>query len=782
MTEGKSAKQGWIGLVFLTIAFSVVSYFGWQRFQGNRTTTPPDAWPRISAYELEVDLTEPARFRGSARVQFEDVPEGPLHFLFNRSLTIDRAEVEGRPVEVTHLHRLPARFHGEARLIRVAMDSPANGAVQLDFQFQGDAELGTEGSDWRGILYVGETEARMSEQTVFYPQIPVDLEGPAVQLAPFQLTVEAPLDWEVFAPLGQVAVESGSKGKRWRFAGDRPQELSIVAGVRQRSSTRVGGTEVVTLLRDEHADLADSFVEEAAAAMEQYSARFGAIDTGSLGIFEMSCRSASSYNWMSHGVMAIDRQALGREVPIKTLAHEVAHLWWGGACPATGAGERFLTEGMAEFSAWSYLEDLGRIELVQGAISNTQRRVAQLVESGDSAALASVGFGHEHYTDLAYGKGALVLRTLRGQLLPGVLDRALAQLITGSKGQPITLEDFQQAVRASSGLDALQVPWLHGAGDLDLELTQLEIDEDAGTAQLSIRATPATSHCTLDPRGTPVGVQLGGAGWSKRHTVVLTGEVTQARFQAESTVTYARLDPDSVWSRPPRIATVVIDGAELENSDPPAGGQVPFGGQSIRLTFDRALAPVELESLRAAQLSASSAEIHALAIWEVKFTDEGRTLELGTEPWVPERRYRVLLTPLADVGGTPLAQSSFEFETLKSDDRTAPRIIATEPPSGSTVGPGEIEVSVTFDETMHRGQGFPSRVVRANRGRDLEFPDFADFGTWDQGFRTITWTIPDPEPGKTYCMPFVGGTFRDLSGNGAADFELTFQMAEDLQQ
>lgn len=78
---------------------------------------------------------------------------------------------------------------------------------------------------------------------------------------------------------------------------------------------------------------------------------------------------------------------------------------------------------------------------------------------------------------------------------------------------------------------------------------------------------------------------------------------------------------------------------------------------------------------------------------------------------------------------------------------------------------------------MHRGQGFSRSVTRANRKRGVEFPDFADYGTWDETFRTITWDIPEPLPGVTYCMPFVSGTFRDLSGNGNADFEFTFTVA-----
>jgi len=85
---------------------------------------------------------------------------------------------------------------------------------------------------------------------------------------------------------------------------------------------------------------------------------------------------------------------------------------------------------------------------------------------------------------------------------------------------------------------------------------------------------------------------------------------------------------------------------------------------------------------------------------------------------------------------------------------------------------------VAVVETVPRGQGFSRSARRANHKRGMEFPDFADFGTWDESFRTITWVIPEPAPGVTYCMPFMSGTFRDISGNGNADFELIFTVAK----
>ena len=63
----------------------------------------------------------------------------------------------------------------------------------------------------------------------------------------------------------------------------------------------MNGSQIVTLLRSEHAQLASGFVLEASQAIENYSQRFGPIETGVIGIVEIQCRD-SSYNWASEGI------------------------------------------------------------------------------------------------------------------------------------------------------------------------------------------------------------------------------------------------------------------------------------------------------------------------------------------------------------------------------------------------------------------------------------------------------------------------------------------------
>jgi hypothetical protein len=289
---------------------------------------PKLEWPTVEAYEFHFDLHQAGRFEGRVRVDLSQVDGQRLTLLLNRNLRVPEATVEGTAVSFSHYWRLPTRYHSEGRVVQFVLPrAPADGQVTLSLTYSGTAEQGREGPDWRGILFVDKDEARMCEQTIFYPQVPLSMEGTAKAKAPYRMTVVTPAEWELFVPApGSVREEDGST-RIWSFRTKQARHPSLLGGLRERTDTIVNGSQIVTLLRSEHAQLASGFVLEASQAIENYSQRFGPIETGVIGIVEIQCRD-SSYNWAGEGIMAFDRGALSGSVPVAKVAHEVAHLWW----------------------------------------------------------------------------------------------------------------------------------------------------------------------------------------------------------------------------------------------------------------------------------------------------------------------------------------------------------------------------------------------------------------------------------------------------------------------
>ncbi|MHC5212840.1 MAG: M1 family aminopeptidase, partial [Planctomycetota bacterium] len=597
------------------------------------------------------------------------------------------------------------------------------------------------------------------------------------------MTVDAPRAWELYVPAqGGVREEDGST-RTWVFRTERARHPSLVGGLRERTDTVVDGSRIVTLLRAEHAELASGFVREATGAIENFSRRFGPIETGPIetgviGIVEIQCRD-SSYNWAGDGIMAFDRGALTGAVPVAKVAHEVAHLWWGQRSDATGPGERFLTEGLAEYSSWTHLLDSGHLEDLQRRIRSARSDVAELTGRGKSLALVDVVFGVPAYDTLAYGKGALVLRNLGAQLPEGQLDAALARLIEIGAERQIDLDDFRSAVRGASGREDLRIPWLDAPGDIALRLEDVRVEGPELTAAIVAQAVPADSDIVI--AGTPIAVQFGGRSggqvWTERSSLTLTGERTPVRLDlGERALAYVRLDPDDGWTARIENGFEVLDGARLVGAEPPLGAAVEFGGTRLLLEFDRPLGAVTLEALREAQLAMPPEGVSRFRLRSASLSEDGRQLEVETDPWLPDRRYQLALGSLLDPDGLPIVPTPYDLEILPSTDEQPARIVSTIPEVGARVVAegGRLALTLTFDEFMQPGRAITGAGVRDVERRGYRCPDLDGFGEWDASGRTLTWPCQGLEIGETYALPIREGSFHDLSGNGCEELDLVF--------
>ncbi|MHC5212112.1 MAG: hypothetical protein ACYTG2_15445, partial [Planctomycetota bacterium] len=178
---------GMAGLAFVLARTAVRSWpaLRWQLFG------PALEWPAVEAYEFHFDLRQAGRFEGRVHVDLSRVGGRRFTLLLNENLEVSEATVDGTAVPFSHHVRLPTRYHSEGRVVQFELpEVPADGRVALELVYAGEAERGREGPDWRGILFVDTDEARMCEQTIFYPQVPLSMEGTAKAKAPFGMTVD----------------------------------------------------------------------------------------------------------------------------------------------------------------------------------------------------------------------------------------------------------------------------------------------------------------------------------------------------------------------------------------------------------------------------------------------------------------------------------------------------------------------------------------------------------------------------------------------------------------
>ena len=130
------------------------------------------------------------------------------------------------------------------------------------------------------------------------------------------------------------------------------------------------------------------------------------------------------------GVLAISDKIINSRDPVSgstsnllafVLAHEIAHQWWGyRVVPSRLPGRMFLTESIAQFAAYKFL-DAGGILTEQNAIQNESRRyhtARARLGSGD-VPLAQSQTGDE----VAYNKGSAALLSLDTSSAGSLMER-----------------------------------------------------------------------------------------------------------------------------------------------------------------------------------------------------------------------------------------------------------------------------------------------------------------------------------------------------------------------
>ena len=491
---------------------------------------------------LEVDPVGGA-ILGVAELELQ-AREGELEELvvaLNRGLTLDSVTVgkrAGKPLKGSRV------AEGQAWTIPLVPPLAKGKARTLRFVYHGDGvDPGPKEPDWMGVLLVREDEIRMSHQSQWYPIVPTDDAARTKLSAPTTLDLVLPMGFASLGPgeLVEVVEEEGREVHRWRSRD--PVLPSILAGDYIVQEVIAGAQTIRALSFPGHEDGARRFAQEAAQAVRTLERFYGDLGGRSYGLAEMRVRNRKrSYNYEADGFSVYDSVLFdGRDPDPKTIAHEVAHLWFGGQLDPSGEGERFLVESMAEAAALRYVQE----EYGDAAEISAAERVAgrYFANPGDERSVLETDFGSPRYAQVIYGKGALALRSLRAWAGPEDYDEALYDYLRrcADGKAAANLESFLAAMKKALGdkVDDWEKDWLRrsGAPSYEIEFT---------TKRLGGGRTRVTGHLIQTPRNYRSSVELGlvSSSGQTAHIRVLPRE-GRSRFEAvvQQDVTEVVLDP-----------------------------------------------------------------------------------------------------------------------------------------------------------------------------------------------------------------------------------------------
>lgn len=416
---------------------------------------------------------------------------------------VDHIAVDGAraPIETLHLARwlMPTQIEIDGAAVPLAVE---DGVIRLPggmpgprvirIAYAGRRAATSEGTAGRGLpdSAIGSEGTFLPAGSGWVPQI----ERGAGMAVTYRL--------RVLLPKSQVAIATGvmveehirEDSYEAVFASERPHaEPSLFAGpyaVRERLH---GPVRLRTYFHPQADDLAERYLDAAAAYLDAFSARIGAYPFSGFAIVSAPFPVGLGFPGMTY----VSRQIL--PLPFmqgRSLAHEILHNWWGsgvGVAYTSGNWAEGLTTYMADYAvAVAENADAG-----QTMRYDWLRDFAALPPSGERPVITFVSRTHAASQAIGYGKAAFIFHMLRQEVGEDSFEQAIRRFWDRNRFSTASWQDLQEAFEAiaKTDLDWFFRQWLERPGAPVVTLHQaraLKVSDDHGggyRVSLTLRQT-----------------------------------------------------------------------------------------------------------------------------------------------------------------------------------------------------------------------------------------------------------------------------------------------------
>ncbi|MEP6848085.1 MAG: M1 family aminopeptidase, partial [Acidobacteriota bacterium] len=376
------------------------------------------------------------------------------------------------------------------------------------------------------LAFVGETQGYLMYAARWFP-----FHDYAADLATSDVTLSVPGGFQV---VGYSDSPVSGTGKR-RFVQSKPALIGNFAYAKYMNrSMNVGDYKLDLYTRPGNDAAVASFGETIGKALNFYSKKFGPPDSGkNLAIVQIDDESLDFYT--APGMMFISSRQFeqNRDFSKERLQRESAYLWWGQSVGLKSFDDAWLSQGLAEYSAFNLreseldgprLDDLRR-ELLEKSL--TFEQTASLLRAPSNLDDQSTAYQY-----IMYGKGAFVFILLRDTLGNQKFDQLLREFLANYRGRNAGIGDFEKLTTKIAGQNMRYffARWVESTGVPEFTSDYLIIRTRGGKF-----VTRGTIKQNYDNLKLPVDVQLRSEGEQGLKTVKLDVEDASADFNIEST-------------------------------------------------------------------------------------------------------------------------------------------------------------------------------------------------------------------------------------------------------
>jgi hypothetical protein len=298
-------------------------------------------------------------------------------------------------------------------------------------------------------------------------------------VADYLVTVDAPRSIALYTPvLGQSTATKDDRVSS-SFRAENLRDFTIVAGSNMRAEQRaVGEVTVRSIFRPEHEVAARRALNIAADAVRVYSERIGPLPNKMLSVVDaplVATLSSAEFSGFSAIASAFyvdfdsptvrnmpdvirEQRASVEESLEWTVAHVIAHQWWGATVGNDAGREPVLDEALANWSALLYYRDVYGEERAATAQDEQLRGVYRLYRTFGGEDMEASRSAREYrnsfqYAAIVTSKGALMFEALRKLIGDEKFFAALRKYYAANEFEIAEMDDLRGAFVGEASIE-----------------------------------------------------------------------------------------------------------------------------------------------------------------------------------------------------------------------------------------------------------------------------------------------------------------------------------------
>lgn len=377
------------------------------------------------------------------------------------------------------------------------------------------------------LAFVGENNGYLMYAARWFP-----FHDYAADPATADISISLPAGFQL---VGFSETPSTSVGGKTRFVQTTPSLPGNFAyGKYMPRTLRAADQELQFFAKPGSDALVSAYGETLGKALDNYTKRFGVPSSGKKLIVAVIDDDSLDF-YSSRGLLFIAGRQFdeNRDTMLPRLQREAAYQWWGLTVGLKSFDDAWLSQGLAEYSAFTVREsdaDIAKLEALRRELLEKSLTFEQT--SSIMRAPATLDDQSTAYQYIMYAKGAFVFKLLRDTLGAQKFDTLLRTYLQEFRGKNASVDDFEKLTTRIAGepMRYFFARWVEGTG-----VPEFTSDYQILRTRGGKFVTRGTVKQNYDNLKLPVDIQLRSEGDGGLATVTLAVDEASADFNIEST-------------------------------------------------------------------------------------------------------------------------------------------------------------------------------------------------------------------------------------------------------